>query len=192
MDSKKTIGDYLSGKGREYIPDMAFWIMTFIMKIMDVFGNHALRNFKNLKLNQGQVVIDYGCGPARYIKDASKAVGTKGMVYAVDIHPLAIRNVNKKISKYKLKNVKTVLANGYSCSIPDKIADVIYALDMFHMIEQPTMLLKEFKRMIKPDGIIIIEDGHQLRAETKQKIEKSGLLTVLDECKSYVKCSLKS
>ena len=188
MKSKKPIKECLTGKNREYMPDIGFYLMGFIMWIFDIIGNKSNKNFKTLGLKTGQIVIDYGCGPARYIKNASKAVGDNGKVYAVDIHPIAIKKVESIIKKFKLSNVEAVLANGYSTPIPDQLADVIYALDMFHMIEKPVELLKELKRLIKRDGYIIIEDGHQPRTETINKINEAGLLEIYDECETYIKC----
>lgn len=188
---KKSIGDVMTGTGREHIPNVFFRMMTFAMKMTDVFGNHSKNNFKTLELKANQVVVDYGCGPARYVKNASEVVGTKGKVIAVDIHPLAIDNVNKKIKKYGLRNVEAILANGYSCSIQSNTADVVYALDMFHMIEQTSELLTELVRIVKPNGTVIIEDGHQSRSKTIGKIEASGLLTISKQNKHHVVCTLK-
>jgi len=188
---KKTIGDVMTGTGREHIPNVFFSMMSFAMKLTDVFGNHSNKNFHTLDLQQGQVVVDYGCGPSRYVKNASETVGPKGKVFAVDIHPMAIDNVNKKIEKYNLKNVVAVRANDYSCSIKDNTADVVYALDMFHMIENPTELLTELARIVKPNGTVLIEDGHQPRSKTINKIEDSGLFTIFKQNKHHVVCTLK-
>ncbi len=182
------IGDFLSRKNRESIPNIAFKAMTLIMKLMDIFGQYSRKNFETLELKSGQTVIDYGCGPARYIEFASNAVGKAGKVIAVDIHPLAIAKVKEKIKKQKLSNVEANLAEKYTTSIRAEIADVVYALDMFHMIEQPNELLKELSRLVKKDGTIIIEDGHQSRTDTIQKIEKFGILKIVQETKSHVKC----
>ncbi len=114
-----------------------------------------------------------------------------GKVIAVDIHPLAIKNVENIIIKHKLKNVETVLAEGYNTSIADETADVIMALDMFHMIEQPKEFLTELTRLLKQNGTIILEDGHQPRSETRQKIENAGLLRITQETDSHVKCMKK-
>jgi hypothetical protein len=56
------------------------------------------------------------------------------------------------------------------------------------MIEQPNEFLIELSRLVKSDGTIIIEDGHQPRSETIQKIEKSGFIKIIAETKSHVKC----
>jgi len=182
------MGDLLTGKNREYIPNVAFKAMTFIMKLMDILVQYSRKNFETLELKPGQTVIDYGCGPARYIEFASNAVGNAGRVIAVDVHPLAIAKVKEKIEKQNLSNVEAILAEKYTTSISAESADIVYALDMFHMIEQPNDFLKELSRLAKRDGTIIIEDGHQPRTGTIQKIEKSGFLKIVQETKSHVKC----
>lgn len=182
------MGNLLSGKDRESIPNVAFKAMTFIMNLMDVFFQSSRKNFETLGLKSGQTVIDYGCGPARYIEFASNAVGKVGRVIAVDLHPLAIAKVKMKIEKQNLSNVEAVLAEKYTTPINAEIADIVYALDMFHMIEQPNEFLKELSRLVKIDGTIIIEDGHQPRTETIQRIKESGFLKIIQETKSHVKC----
>ena len=188
MEKSNKVESLMTGKGREKIPNLAFRGMTFIMKLMDLFTNYSSRNIRMLNIKSGQTVIDYGCGPARYIKDASRMVGTSGKVIAIDIHPLAIKNVNDKIKKYKLSNVNATLATGYKTDIESEIADVVYALDMFHMIEQHKELMTELGRLVKMDGRVIIEDGHQPRSETKMKIEDSKILEIVRETKSFVEC----
>ncbi|MBI9068180.1 MAG: class I SAM-dependent methyltransferase [Salinivirgaceae bacterium] len=188
MKNSKKLKDTLSGKNREEMPNIAFQIMTALMKLMDVLGNYSSKNFKTLDLKPGQTVIDYGCGPARYIRNASNTVGELGKVIAVDIHPLAIKKVKEKITKFKLINVEAVLAEGYNTPIADETADVVYALDMFHMIKQPKEFLIELSRLLKKEGKIIIEDGHQTRSETIQKIENSGVLNIINETKYNVEC----
>lgn len=189
--SHTSTGNRTSGHGRENIPNLFFKMMSFMMKLSDIFGGQSDRNFNRLPIKEGQIVVDYGCGPARYIKNASETVGPGGKVFAVDIHPMAISNVNRKIDKHKLTNVEAIQADGYSCALPNRIADVVYALDMFHMIEQPTELIRELARIVMFHGIIVIEDGHQPRAKTIEKIKKSELLCIYSENKHHVVCKLK-
>lgn len=186
-----TISNRITGNGRENIPNLFFKMMTFLMKLSDLFAGQSERNFSRLPIKEGQIVVDYGCGPARYIKNASETVGTNGRVFAVDIHPMAISNVNRKIEKHALSNVEAIQADGYSCTLPNGIADVVYALDMFHMIEHPTELIRELARIVMYHGIIVIEDGHQPRTKTIEKIKNSGLLCIYSENKHHVVCKLK-
>lgn len=179
------------GRNREVIPDIAFHAMTGVMKLMDLFAKRSTKNFRTLSLKPGQTVVDYGCGPARYVRNASEAVGESGKVIATDIHPLAVKKVKEMIGKHGLRNVEAVLADGYNTSIASGVADVVYALDMFHMIQEPKAFLAELSRLATPEGTIIIEDGHQPRAETVRKITESGILEITEETGSHVKCKKK-
>ncbi|NCC99082.1 MAG: class I SAM-dependent methyltransferase [Bacteroidia bacterium] len=183
------ISDKLLGNNREHIPNRAFRLMAFVMKVMDIMGYYD-KNFKTLGLQKGQTVIDYGCGPARYTLRIAKAIGKNGQLIATDIHPLAIKRVARKIKKYGLSNTKAVLSKGYSCPLNEHIADVVLALDMFHMIQDTNALLKEFARLVKPSGVVIIEDGHQPREQTKAKIISSGFFKIIEETKEHVKCKV--
>jgi len=172
----------------EKIPNAIYKMMSFSMKVVDKLKNYSEKNFNTLGIKAGQTVIDYGCGPARYIANASKSVGETGKVIAVDIHPLAVKDAKRKAEELGLKNVEVVLAKGYDTPLQSGIADVVYALDMFHMIDSTNLFLKELSRLAKDDGLIIIEDGHQSRTNTKKKISDSGILKIIEETKKHVKC----
>jgi ubiquinone/menaquinone biosynthesis C-methylase UbiE len=178
--------DNIHGAGREKIPAIAFRMMDFVMKIHDLFKKpQGLLDEFGIK--EGDTVVDYGCGPARFIAKAAALVGPEGRVYAADVHELAIGAVRKTIGKYGLKNVEPVLIEGYDSRIPDGAADVVYALDMFHMIAAPDGLLAELRRITKPDGFLFIDDGHQPRKETKEKIAASGRWELTTEKERYLK-----
>ncbi len=100
-----------------------------------------------------------------------------------------MRAIEKKIARYSLANVKPVLVHDYKCDIADNSADVIYALDMFHMVKHPDILLKELHRMLKKNGRLIIEDGHQPRQESKRKINESKLWNISEEAKDWLVCT---
>jgi len=178
----------LLGIGRESMSDIAFRMMSMSFQLIDLFNSPA-KLLDEVGIKKGFTVIDYGCGPGRYIKKASQLVGKSGKVFAVDIHKLAIESVKKKADKENLKNVTPVLANGYSCDIDQNTADLIYALDMFHMIEKPELLLKELHRLIKTDGILIIDDGHQPHEKAKAKVIDSKVWNIIEESKRFLKCN---
>jgi ubiquinone/menaquinone biosynthesis C-methylase UbiE len=165
----------------EKMSDNAFKFMNFTFKLFDFIYPHVKSRSKTFGISEGMKVIDYGCGPGRYTTEFAKIVGENGKVYAVDIHELAIEEVKKKTEKMRLKNVETILAEGYNCPLPDKTADMICALDIFFNIKKPTEFLRELRRLIKDDGILIIDEGHEKRSKTKIKIEKSGYWTISNE-----------
>ena len=182
-----TIGDTLTGREADRISGLAFKIMSFLIKLSGKFMN-VERTLDQFGIQPGFTVIDYGCGPGNYIKRASESVGDSGEVIAVDIHPLAGEEIENIKRKNSLNNVSFVLAEGYPLAIEDGTADMIYALDMFHMVSDHKAFLTELHRLLKSEGYLIIEDGHQPRESSKEKIIASGLWEIVSETKRNMKC----
>jgi len=172
----------------EKMSNMSFRMMTLTFNAVDFLYPYVGRRARKFGINEGMTVVDYGCGPGRYTTRFAKLVGEKGKVYAVDIHELAIEAVERKLEKLNLRNVQPVLVHGYDSIIPDNIADVVCAIDMFWIIKEPAQFLKEMKRIAKNDGILIVDDGHQPRRVTRQKILDSGLWDIVEETRDHLKC----
>ncbi len=175
------------GSEVDKMPNVAFIIMTLIFKMRNFFKSTG-NCIDKFGIQKDSIVVDYGCGPGMHIKRASEIVGNKGLVYAVDIHELAIKSVKKVIAKYKLSNVKALQTDGNKVKIPDNTADLIFALDMFHMVKDYKSFLSELNRIGKPDCILILEDGHQPRNKSKEKVEKTGCWEIEKEYKKYMIC----
>ena len=172
----------------ERMSDTSFRLMNLTMNVIDLLTPLVERRARAFGLQPGMAVVDYGCGPGRYTLRFSRLVGPAGKVYAVDIHELAIQAVRKKMSRYGLKNVQPVLATGYTTGLPAACADRVFALDMFFAIRQPNEFLAELKRLARPDGLLIIDDGHQPRQLTRQKILDSGLWKIATDWPDHLEC----
>ena len=162
-------------------------MMSIIFRIREILTSPD-KLLDEFDIQEGQTVIDYGCGPGLYITKASKLVGDTGRVLAVDIHELAIEAIQKRVMKGNLSNVTGHLIVNGKCPLPDDTADIIYALDMFHMVNDPESFLNELSRISKPDGTLFIDDGHQSRKEARDKIHTSGKWDIVEESKHYMKC----
>jgi len=178
------------GNEMDRMPDTAFRIMQFFFRITDIFVTLD-RKLDTFGIRPGYTVIDYGCGPGRYILKASALVGSEGRVCAVDIHELALKAVEKVVVKHSLSNVTTALTDGKKVSLPDNTADLIYALDMFHMVRFPNDFLSELARICKPGGLLILEDGHQPRIKARKKVQESGIWEIISENKQHMLCKAR-
>jgi len=168
--------------------DLYFRFMNAAFVIVDAVYPHIDKRIPNFGIREGLTVVDYGCGPGRYTVRFSKIVGETGKIYAVDIHELAIQAVKKKIEKEQISNVDPVLADGNHSSLPDGIADVVCAIDMFFSVHDPIEFLKELHRIPKQGGVLVIDDGHQSRKMTKEKILSSGCWNIIAETSDHLKC----
>jgi ubiquinone/menaquinone biosynthesis C-methylase UbiE len=176
------------GNNMDRIPDIAFRVMSWMFIIRDKFMApwSVLDEFG---IERGQTVVDYGCGPGSYLRRVSELVGPEGRVLAVDIHELAIKAVRRRIEKERLSNVTAVRADDERSFLPDKTADVVYALDMFHMVRKPLVFLRELNRICKDKGLLYIDNGHQSREKARSKIISSGAWEIVEERRCYLKCS---
>jgi ubiquinone/menaquinone biosynthesis C-methylase UbiE len=95
---------------------------------------------KEVGIKPGFQVLDYGCGPGSYIIPLAELVGESGKVYALDIHPLAIRKVQDIASKKRLANVETILSDCQT-GLPDNSLDVVLLYDVFHHLSDPDGVL---------------------------------------------------
>ena len=126
-------------------------------------------------IKPGFSILDYGCGSGSYTLPAAQLVGKSGKVYALDIHPLAIRQVQNMITKKRLTNIEAILSN-CTTGLPDESIDVVLLYDTFHELSRPDEVLAELHRVLKHDGILSFND-HHLKEEKEiiSKITRNGL-----------------
>jgi ubiquinone/menaquinone biosynthesis C-methylase UbiE len=177
------------GSTSERMSDRNYKLMVATMTVVDVLFSHLEKRVASFGIRPGMTVVDYACGPGRYTVHYSRLVGRPGKVYAVDIHPLAIKSVRHKMEMFGLDNVEPLLADGYSCGLPDHLADLVTAIDIIFAIHDRPAFLAELKRIARPGGILIIDDGHQPRRSTLEQLAAAGSWRIVEETKDFLKCS---
>jgi ubiquinone/menaquinone biosynthesis C-methylase UbiE len=180
----------LSGYEVEYLPNLSFRLMSIVFSVRDVLFPVGKR-LDPFGIRKGSVVVDFGCGSGSYLERASQLVGDAGKVYAVDVHPLAIMSIKRKAEQKNLNNVVPVLSTGYPVDIESQSADVIYALDMFHHVKDSDGFLTELHRLLKPNGSLFIESGHQPLDGARKKILKSDCWVIVREVQNLFECKPK-
>ena len=151
-----------------------FRFMSLGYKFRDFFVPRE-NILKEVGIKPGFYVLDYGCGPGSYIIPLAKLVGESGKIYALDIHPLAIRKVQHVASKKQLTNVETILSDCQT-GLPDNTLDAVLLYDAFHHLSAPEAVLKELHRVLKPGGILSFSDHHMKEKEIVAEVTNGGLL----------------
>jgi len=132
---------------------------------------------KEVGIEPGFHLLDYGCGPGSYIAPLAELVGESGKVYALDIHPLAIRKVKDIASQKKLANAETILSDCQT-GLPDNSLDVVLLYDIFHHFNDPNKILKELHRVLKPNGVLSFSDHHMKEDEIVSAVTSSGFFSL--------------
>jgi ubiquinone/menaquinone biosynthesis C-methylase UbiE len=137
---------------------------------------------KEMGIQPGFYVLDYGCGSGAYIIAAAELAGTSGRVYALDIHPRAIQKVKHIVANKQLTNVETILSDRKT-GLPGESIDVVLLLDVFHSLSNPDGVLKELHRVLKPKGILSFSNHHMKEEEIVSRITKGRLFRLSEKGK---------
>ena len=90
-----------------------------------------------LKLKHGDAVADIGCGSGYYTRRLAKAIGTNGVVFAVEIQQEMLDLLTNKLASEKIFNVKPVLGAITDPKLPRVAVDLILMVDVYHEFDHP-------------------------------------------------------
>jgi ubiquinone/menaquinone biosynthesis C-methylase UbiE len=153
--------------------DFGFKTMAFAFKFRDLFRPRK-KIVKEVGIKPGFHVLDYGCGSGSYIAAVAELVGKSGKIYALDVHPLAIRMAQRIASKRQMTNVETILSD-CKTGLPNNSIDVVLLYDTFHDLNNPDAVLEELHRVLKSNGILSFSDHHMKEDEIVSKVTNKGL-----------------
>ncbi len=149
---------------------VGFKFMSFMFKFRDLV-NRPEKFLIETGMKEGDKILDYGCGPGSFVFPAVKIVGKEGKVYAADIHPLAIKRINKKAAKKMIKNIETIQTN-CATGLTSKSIDIILLYDVIHMFKEPKEIFTEMHRVLKPKGNLSVSNPH---------IKERNIVTLVEE-----------
>jgi ubiquinone/menaquinone biosynthesis C-methylase UbiE len=175
-------------RGTDRMSDASFRFMEAAFRVQDTLFPYIDRRVRRFGIDAGMTVVDYGCGPGRYTSRLARLVGPAGRVLALDVQELAVEAVRRRSVREGLGNVEAILVRGYDSGLPGGIADRVCAIDMFFAVRRPSDFLTEVARLLKPAGLLILDDGHQSRATTRGKLAACGLFQTVEETRDHLKC----
>lgn len=152
---------------------VGFKLMTFMFRIRDLL-RPRMDLLKEVGIEPGFCVLDYGCGPGGYIAPLAQLVGISGEIYALDINPFALKEVQKIAANNAIANIKTIESD-CNTGLPNNHVDVILLYDTFHNLSQPDDVLRELHRVLKPDGRLSFSDHHIKAQDIITKVTENGL-----------------
>jgi ubiquinone/menaquinone biosynthesis C-methylase UbiE len=116
-----------------------------------------VRALKAAGIQLEQEVLEVGCGTGFFTIPAAELVGDEGRVYAVDPHPLAIKQVARRVRDAGLANVRLIKADATQAGLASGSIDLAL---LFGVIPSPTLplgrLLPEMHRLLRPEGALAV------------------------------------
>jgi ubiquinone/menaquinone biosynthesis C-methylase UbiE len=106
-------------------------------------------------LRADMVFIDVGCGEGFFSILAAKKVGEKGKVFAVDSDASAIQKLRGKAQAIGLRNIVSKVSSAEETVFCNSCADYVFFSMVLHDFADPTRVLQNARKMIKPTGRLI-------------------------------------
>lgn len=119
----------------------------------------------DLHLPPGSCGLDVGCGVGLYTQWLAEAIGPHGQVLGIDPAAERLAAARHLIGQ----NLPTVClefrqGDGTGLEAADGSFDWVWCSDVLHHIDQTVVALKEFMRVLRPGGRIIIKESQVLQA----------------------------
>lgn len=171
-------------------PNWAFKVMSLI------HDNPIRRKFSspdqtliNAGLKPGQTVLEVGCGPGFFTISAANIVTDTGCVYALDIHPSAIKKIQKKIDKSNKENIIPLLKSAHETTLPNDSIDLAFLFGLPRLLRNDNLFLKvqtELYRILSNNGIMAIKSKRKDMV-TKVKSDLFSFIEIKDGIFVFIK-----
>jgi ubiquinone/menaquinone biosynthesis C-methylase UbiE len=93
----------------------------------------AERVLRETGLKKGDSFLDVGCGEGHFSIAASKIIGNKGKVYALDSYEKSIAVLKEQIHRQQIANIEAIVADvTRKMPLPDAIIDVCLMANVMH------------------------------------------------------------
>lgn len=120
----------------------------------------AKRVLSSIKLSEGDVFMDAGCGDGFISREASKIVGDEGQVLAVDQYSPSLDILREKVREEGIKNLEVVEADlTRTLPLEDETADLCLMANVLHGFlynEELDQVIPELLRILKTGGRLAI------------------------------------
>ena len=112
--------------------------------------------WEKLHIEKPGVFVEIGAGTA-FFSVAFLKIFEPSTLYACDVSEVMIDWVKTNVSS-KYPNIIPVKAEEHTVPLADGIADLVFMIDLYHELDNPSLSLKEAYRILKSDGTIFVVD----------------------------------
>ena len=162
----------LNGRG-DYVLATGNAAANRLRILHNVYGPGARELLLRAGIQRGMSVVDLGCGVGLTTQLLAELVGPTGEVIGVDYSPAQIEQA-RALLPAGLSNVRFVEASATDTGLRREGFDVVYCRFLLIHLQDPEAALHEMHELLKPAGIMAIEDGDLTSAssEPRSKLEE--------------------
>ena len=115
--------------------------------------NQVIRGWLVEQFNEGDVVLELGCGTGVY---SEMVTGRVKQLTATDLAPEMIEQAKQNLAQFT--NVEVQIEDCYNTSFKDNVFDGVLMANLLHIVLDPMAVLIESHRILKDNGRIVIVD----------------------------------
>ena len=109
-------------------------------------------------IKPGMAVADIGAGTGYHTVRLSPVVGSQGRVYAQDVTPEYLADLERRLERADLDNITVVLGAPDDPKLPPRSLDAAILVHMYHEVEQPYAFMHRLAAAMKPGARVGVTD----------------------------------
>ncbi|MFA5714600.1 MAG: class I SAM-dependent methyltransferase [Candidatus Paceibacterota bacterium] len=138
---------------------------------------------KSIPLKEDMIACDFGSGSGGWTIPLALEL-KNGIVYAVDVLEEAVSALSGKAIAQKIFNIKAVIGDvEKKTDFKDDYFDLVLVTNLLFQVSNKKFVLEEARRILKPNGIVLIIDWKNNAPITSKEIivslEEIGALSVI-------------
>lgn len=163
--------------GENFEPEIFFWDTNRVKRygVYDACCDLLVEQF-----GTDITVLDLGAG----LGTASIPLAKKGIyTIAADISAVMLTTAAKR-AREELNNLILARMNAYQIMLPDNSVDIVVINALLHLVENPTKIINEIRRVLKPNGRLVCFNSYSLplsEEELKQNRYCNAVLSDISE-----------
>ena len=123
-----------------------------------LYGEGTRRLLLDAGLRRGMLAADLGCGVGMVTGLLSKLVGPEGHVVGIDASAAQLAQARERMPA-GATNFRFVEASATDTGLPPASFDLVYCRFLLLHLPEPERALCEMGALLKPNGILVCEDG---------------------------------
>jgi SAM-dependent methyltransferase len=125
----------------------------------DIYAPAGRRALLEAGLRPGMNVADFGCGVGVVTRMLAEMVGPSGAVTGVDVNGQQLAEAAAWCRSRGVMNTSFVQADACRTGLPRGSFDLVYCRFLLLHLPDPMACLREMRAVLRPGGIIVVEDG---------------------------------
>lgn len=125
-------------------------------------------------INEGETVLDLGCGAGLDSLLAARRVGPEGRVIGIDMTPDMVRKASENGQKLGVENVEFRQGSAEQLSLGNTSVDIVLSNGVINLCPDKGRVVSEIYRVLRPGGRLYVADITLEDGVDQATVEKLG------------------